>query len=320
MPRKARAETPKIQCQGNCHKLKARNSSNFFKSNNPKHNTDLYKGYAPICKQCLREMVFKNDGKSINIKGLLEVLKFINRPFIQSEYIKLINKDVFDLGNYLKNVSLNKYLGMRFSNSDKSSEAVKNTDDLDKGSVRINKDNQNIDILREKFGYGYKDDEYILFEKKYKNLKSSVNIKSTIHEEYFKSFCINSVLANLATSKGELRKAKALNDMAQQAAKASNIQPKDIDLSNGVDSISEIVEKVEQTSTEAELIGILPMFKKQPKDKVDIVFYYITNYQRKLKGLPECKYSDLYSFYDKRAEEIEKELLDNSLSDDDIDE
>ena len=52
---------------------------------------------------------------------------------------------------------------------------------------------------------------------------------------------------------------------------------------------------------------------KFTKDKVDIVFYLMTNYQRKLKGMPECKYKDLYSFYDKRAAEIEKDMVDNSI-------
>jgi hypothetical protein len=317
---KSKVEKPKIQCQGKCHKIKVRNSANFFKSNNPKHNTDLYGGYAPICKHCLRESVMQEDGVSVNVNGLLEVLKFLDRPFIQEEYLKIINDQYFDLGKYLSKISLNKYKSMIFKDSDVDDKIKDKASDLDEGFLKINKDNQDINKFREKFGYGYKDKEYILFEKKYQNLKSSINLKSTIHEEYFKSFCVNSVLANLAKSEGDLRKAKDLNDMAQQDAKASNMQPKDIDLTNGVDSISEIVEKVEQASTVAELMGILPAFKEHPKDKVDTVFYYITNYQRKLKGLPECKYADLYQFYDKRAKEIEKDMIDNSIIDSDINE
>lgn len=109
----------KLQCQGECKKIKAKNGNNFYKSNNPIHQNDYYKGYAPFCKQCLREKIFEKDGKTVKINSLLEVLELLDKPYIQEEYIKVLNKGkgIFDLGEYSKDVTFC-YPKFRYKNSD----------------------------------------------------------------------------------------------------------------------------------------------------------------------------------------------------------
>lgn len=297
----------KIQCIGNCRSIKTKNDSNFFRSNNSKHNNDLYSGYAPICKQCLREQCFQSDGKNINIEGFMEVLKFLNKPFVQKEYLRVLNsKNGFDLGHYIKNIAFN-YKGLEFKNSDNNSEAVKNATDIIKINPLVTQANQNIDKLREKFGYGYEDKQYILFEKKYQNLKQSVSIKTAMHEEYFKVYCVNMVLSDLHKANTDSKKAKEFYDMAQTAAKAGNFQPKDIDISGGISNFSELSLKIEETP-EGELMEVLPRFREEPEDKVDIVLWAQINYLRLAKGLPEAPYKDIYAFYDRRRDAYEKQI------------
>ena len=159
-------------------------------------------------------------------------------------------------------------------------------------------------LLKEKYGYGYPDDQYFLFESKYSLLKPSFQLLTTMHEEYFKEYCINKVKETLAKARGDFKEAKEWAAMVKDVAEAGKLKPSQMskaDLSAGLDGFGQLARTVEE---KMEIMPILPKFISQPKDKPDVCCRYI-NYARDLKGLPEAEYKDIYEFYEERRKDYE---------------
>ncbi len=187
------------------------------------------------------------------------------------------------------------------------------------GSVKealglINKFNYDLNSLKEKYGYGYPNEEYYLFENKYQQLESSFQLLTTMHEEYFKEYCINKVKETLAKAKGNFKEAKEWANMVKDVAEAGKLKPSQMskaDLSAGLDGFGQLARAVEE---KVEVLSLLPKFTQQPKDKVDVVLWLYINYIRDLKGLPEVEYKEIWKFYEKRKDDYEKQELDNDPS------
>ena len=211
-----------------------------------------------------------------------------------------------------------------------------NYDDSDKREVKIEqikqtntedqKESQDVDVkisseelkqlplLKEKYGYGYPDDQYFLFEKKYSLLKPSFQLLTTMHEEYFKEYCINKVKETLAKARGDFKEAKEWAAMVKDVAEAGKLKPSQMskaDLSAGLDGFGQLARTVEE---KMEIMPILPKFISQPKDKPDVVLWAYINYARDLKGLPEAEYKDIYEFYEERRKDYECQELDSDPS------
>jgi len=285
----------------------------------------------PFCKVCLKSMSLDENG-NLDIEKFKLVLKEIDKPYIydliQSSYSESKNTETRTnndiVGIYFKNIcSLNQYKNLGWKDSifealienKPSGNIVFNS----QNQVAENKNNYDLEELKDKFGDGYPDNEYYLFERKYQKLKPSVKVLTTFHDEFFREYCVDKVKETLAKATGNFKEAKEWASMAKDAATAGKLNPNQMskaDLSGGMDTFGQMARMVEETP-KGELQSILPKFIERPKDKVDVVLWCNVNYVRDLKGMPSCTYKEIYKFYEDRKDSYENSLVDYDLEGDD---
>ncbi|MFP3344576.1 hypothetical protein R0J87_19050, partial [Halomonas sp. SIMBA_159] len=108
---------------------------------------------------------------------------------------------------------------------------------------------EDLDKLKETYGYGYPDDDYFLFEKKFLQLKPSFQLITTMHEECLREYCVNKVYETLAKAKGDFKQAKDWAAMAKDTAEAGKLKPSQMskaDLSQGLDGFGQLARMVEE--------------------------------------------------------------------------
>ncbi|AEB77392.1 hypothetical protein [Clostridium botulinum] len=298
------SQVKKKECE-ECHRVIKR-ETNFYQTNNKLISKD---GRLPICKKCIKEKINYND-----INTIYNVLRQMDLPFIYEYWQSALNSKKDTFGTYIKNInSLQQNEGMTWEHSVFK---LQNKIEDNKNIIINSSNNENISFLKEKFGLGYPDEEYELFEKKYQQLKPSFQLLTTMHEECLKEYCIDKVKEGLAKAKGDFKEAKEWASMAKDVATSGKLNPNQMskaDLSGGLDTFGQLSRMVEQTP-EGELMALLPLFTEQPKDKVDVNLWCFINAVRDIKGMPECEYKDIYNFYEKRRNEYESQMLDNELS------
>lgn len=298
-------ETKKIKCTGKCQRELA--ESNFYKSDSPIFPS----GRVPLCKNCIKELINYDDMETI-----YQVLRTIDKPFYYDYWQGCIEKNPKDsFGNYIRmaNSGINEFKGARWNNSYFESKNNNSSNNLRAESKEvISLDSNELDRLKDKFGEGYLDNEYRLFEKKYQELRPSFQLLTTMHEECLREYCIDKVKEGLAKARGDFKEAKEWAAMAKDVANSGKLNPSQMskaDLSGGLDTFGQLAKMVGQTDI-GELLKILPKFIERPKDKPDVTLWHYINYIRDIKGLPECEYKEIYDFYNKRAKEYESKMSD----------
>lgn len=318
--KKTKSSIPKKICK-ECGKEKA--LTYFYSSDNPVTSED---GRVNICKTCVKNGSYNLDG-SLNAELFKEKLMLMDKPFIPEVLeasIKEVNRalqfgkgktDV--VGCYLKNVSsLPQYSKLSFLesinllNQGKSvTEAVtatkKNKSKKEDEEVYVRQVDDFVvtNEMTELFGEGYTKTLYRLMAKKYDKLKLNYSIQTNLHEEALATYVRFKVQEEQCTVTGDVDGASKWNKAAQDAAEKAKLTPKQLtqaDLQGGVNCISEISKACEQA---VDIIEILPRFRYAPNDAPDFIIWCYINYCRKLRNLPQCKYEDIYAFYDKKKEE-----------------
>jgi hypothetical protein len=283
--------------------------NNFYNTNSPLSKD----GKMDLCKKCLSKMIDIND-----INTVYKVLQLMDIPFYFDYWEKAkIKTPKNPWGSYIRqaNSGINEFKNATYNNSvfkPNSEEEI----DTNMNEETKNKRETGISILKDKFGYGYPEDEYFLFEKKYQDLRPSFQLLTTMHEECLREYCINKVKEGLAKAKGNFKEAKEWASMAKDVANSGKLNPSQMskaDLSGGLDTFGQLAKMVGETDR-GEILKILPMFAEAPKDKVDITMWHYINYVRDLKGMEECQYKDIYEFYNRRAKEYESGTLDEQIS------
>jgi hypothetical protein len=312
--KKKRTITPKKFC----YKCKSEKPFGSFYTSNQTED-----GYMDTCK---------NHTRPVDINDLDDVRRIIasmDRLWDEAEWQNSINQAVSDdgvFGIYLKNIKM-----LNSSNSKKTFKDSKTDSDVviapkkEKQNENVNRlDLELLEKLKDKFGDGYPDEEYLLFEKKYQGLRTSFQLLTTMHDEYFREYCINRVKETLAKAKGDFKEAKEWAAMVKTVAEAGKLKPSQMskaDLSGGLDTFGQLARMVEE---KLEIMPLLPYFIEKPKDKVDVTLWCYINYVRDLKGLPECEYKEIYEFYDRKKEDYENQMSDSENygqnEEDDLDE
>lgn len=288
-------------------------ASDFYVSYNPVHST----GRIPYCKSCLRKMICDDNG-NVTLEKLHSTLQLIDRPFLYDIWRTSLEKsrgsDIF--GDYIKNIQMTQYrkLGWKDSKMLPEIEQELNYDGVnDIASNITNQTKSNFivtDEIVEKWGIGYKTEEYTAFEKKYNMLKNNYKEKTNLHTEALLNYIRYRVKEEIATAKGDVKEAKEWGELANKAATSAKINPSQLskaDLSDGLSTFSELSQAVEK---EVDIIPILPRFKYRPNDALDFNIWCYINYIRDLGGLPPCNYEDVYAFYDRRKEDYIKQYGD----------
>lgn len=274
MPRKAK-EKEKLICAA-CQKEKDKESG-FYNS-----RSSLYEktGKVPICKTCLKKNIDYN-----NIESIYTVLQQIDVKFdpLYWDQAEKRKTDTFSAYMTMAN-SLKQFNGTGWKDSIFVKEEIKNvTTNEEEKQTTQNIDSDYLEKLKENYGYGYPDDDYLLFEKKFLQLKPSFQLLTTMHEECLREYCVNKVYETLAKAKGDFKQAKDWAAMAKDTAEAGKLKPSQMskaDLSQGLDGFGQLARMVEE---KVDIIPILPKFVSQPKDKPDVVLWCYLNYVRDLK-------------------------------------
>lgn len=314
------ASKPKMKCHGKCQKEKSVDL--FYKSQSPKH--EVFGGYCPYCKDCLKKLVYQKG--IFDVEKLKFVLKhYLDKPFFSDVLETAMTMNTNNhLGTYLKQLNLKKQAGrdiMTWKDGEteeelkKDNECNKNLNDKDNYIEKNTVSPEELQNLIDKYGYGYPHEEYVLFEKKYQELRPSFQLLTTMHEECLREYCINKTKEGLAKAKGDFKEAKEWAGMAKDVANSGKLNPSQMsksDLSGGLDTFGQLSKMVGQTD-KGEILKILPRFTEKPKDRVDVTLWHYINYIRDIKGLPECEYNEIYEFYNRKAKEYESKTLDLEL-------
>ena len=307
-------EKKKVYCSG-CKSTKA--LSGFYKSANPMH----LDGVLPLCKNCVRE--FANDR---DIDSVYELLRTLDKPFLYDVWESAMKSEDNTIGTYIKFLNLRQHEQKTWEDSVFTARQLEESDKYNddntpiqtvmqkKKNARKMSDNikdQNLstdDIMKleDKWGFGYDVWELSYFERKYNKLIGNYPSKTSLHEEALKTYCIYKVKAELATAEGDIKDAKVWAEMAQKQGDIAKINLNKLnksDLSQGLDGFSSLAKMVEK---HVDIIPILPKFIGSANDKIDFAIYCFINYERKLHGLPEVEYHEIYDFYQKKLEEHSK--------------
>jgi len=288
----------------------------------PKKPTEYYVSYNPIhqtsripyCKPCLKKMIADDKGIVI-LDKVKETLRLIDRPFLYNIWKSSLEDKMDTFSTYIKNLQLSQYrkLGWEDSKFLPEIENELNYDNLSSENISQSDYKSNFIVTNEiieKWGKGYKQEEFEAFERKYVLLKNNYKEITNLHTEALLNYIRYRVKEEIATAKGDVKEAKEWGELANKAATSAKINPSQLskaDLSDGLSTFSELSQAVEK---EVDIIPILPRFKYRPNDALDFNIWCYVNYIRDLSGLPPCNYEDVYSFYDRRKEDYIKQYGD----------
>jgi hypothetical protein len=280
------------KCIGQCGK--ELRLTDFYNTNN---KIMFPNGKTSVCKNCLKELINYDD-----IRTVYEVLRQMDIPFLKDYWDKATENKGDTFGAYVRMAnSLHQFRGLTWNNS--VFELLHKGDIEEKYNIKTEDFKVTSDLIL-KWG-DYSPEEIKAFERKYQMLKNNYQEKTAMHTEALLIYIRYRVKEEMATQKGDVREAKEWGALAQKAAQDAKINPSQLsksDLSDGLDSFSQLVRSVEQA---VDIIEILPKFKERPQDSVDMTIWCYINYIRDLKGLPLAEYKDIYAFVEERKKEYE---------------
>lgn len=306
----------KIVCQGDCGRLL--NPTRFFYASKSK----LYASTKrfPTCKDCIKKIVDESK-----IDTVYDMLRIMDVPFFYDRwYENLIkckekNKNVF--GNYIRmaNSGINEFKDATWKDSYFEPEVESNENSIKSASndevinitppeeISFKIEGMTQEEIQDKWGYGYTNEEYFLFEKKYKKLIGVHGDKTPLHVENLITYIRYRVKEEIETAKGKVAEAEKWSRMADTAAKSAKMTVQQLsksDISGGVELVPQIFEAVED---KVGIISILPTLKEQPVDDADLIIWCIINYQQRLEDKPRIQYRDIWNFYDDMLEDFFKQ-------------
>lgn len=273
---------------------------------------DSATGVLPYCKDCVRAMCSDKFGK-LNKDRLLQMLRKIDRPYIDKMYKRVINENEPDdnnlVGKYLRYINMKQYRPMKWLDGDLDKLDEKNAnlnpplmdikkyDPVETTIEKFEDFKVNDDIIK-LFGTGYTDEEYFHMWNKYQFLSQNYTETTNMHTEALVTYVRYKVREEMATAAGKAKEAKDWGDLAMKQAERAKLNPNQFskaDLQGGLTTIGEIAQAVEEN---VDIIPILPQFKYRPNDAVDFCIWNYINYARALEGKPLVEYEDVYKFYD----------------------
>ena len=297
-----------------CNKYKSPTS--FYVSYNKNRDKS---GYLPFCKDCLKAMCVDRKG-DIDKQRFLEMLKTIDKPYMQSIYNNMVARGGDIVGKYLRTTNMKQYRDRTWAQGDlhllneNESDVKQQLGVSAKTSTGIEKkDNVKVNLTEAQkykkfkvtgeivqlFGTGYTDEEYFQMWNKYEFLRANYVGETNMHTEALVTYVRYKVKEEMAIVANMPQDAKVWGDLAMKQAERAKINPNQFskaDLQGGLTTIGEIAQAVEQN---IDIIPILPQFKYRPNDAVDFCIWNYINYARDLEGKPLVEYKDVYKFYDK---------------------
>ena len=293
-------------------------SEKFYKS-----TSKLFKrnGRITLCKECLKNLSVNDDG-SFDLEKFKDVLHYVDKPLIfevfnssMQETLKVLEKEgvkstdeVYEKNGkrfiqiYMKNIALPQYVSRGWHDSDLFKDDKK-SDDL-YSTERQKEEEKETMVLGDKWGSNHSLMELRRFENKYKRLLPSYKQLNrgltAIHEDMFMQWVKYSVLSDIALENGDDKRAKELSDLATKAATNAKMNPSQFKAEDFTDGINAFTDYAKMAEKVVDIIPVLPQFRYAPNDAVDFIMWTDINYMRKVLGLGEASYEEIYGFYDEK--------------------
>jgi len=303
-------EKPKKVCQGTCGKPKAH--AYFYKVNSPMFPD----GMINICRDCVRA--------EVDIENMEEVITFlrqIDKPFIQSYWDEAEKSKNYTLGEYIRKVnSLSQMKGKDFDNSD----GIDGVGKIDLSSAKAPDTLVNVkgevieysDELVNKWGIGYKKEEYLKMEKFYQDMRLTHEIHTPVHVNKLMELAYLQIESARLRAERDIPNYTKLATAIEKMEQSAGFRPVDrqgIDDATGIRSFSQIFEEVEKKG-----------FRKPPKlsfdeDILDGIIISLANYYHRIAGMqilsdvPDDMRDELDEFYE--VDEVPVELNDEDYDD-----
>jgi len=292
---------------------KSKTSRSFYSSKQVEHDNDIYHKKYPICKACIKEKIYRKNTGQLDKDEFKKMLQKLNLPFKNSIFLKALEDTRESFGTYISllNTAFRYDVGkMTWIDGDaEESETKTGSTVISANNVNTNVPSgvydaiDNIDELMDKWGYGYTNEEYRLFEHKWSKLIDNYGEKTSLHVEALTTYIRFRSKEQLATAKGDIKEAKEWASMAATAQKDGKLNVSQLsksDISGGIDLLPQLFEAVESN---VGIISILPTLKEQPYDDADIIIWCVVNYMRRLEDKPRIEYREIWDFYDEMLEE-----------------
>lgn len=320
-PRKRKTpnkDVPKKKCSS-CGKDKSHTF--FFKVDSPMYPD----GMINICRDCVREQVDVED-----IEQVISFLRQIDKPFIQAYWDEAVNNEQgrHPLGEYIRKVnSLQQVKNKDFNSSD----GINGVGKIDLSSAKAPDTIENVkgevikysDELVNKWGIGYKKEEYLRMEKFYQDMRLTHEIQTPVHVNKLMELAYLQIEQQRLRQERDMANYTKLAKTIEDMEKSAGFRPVDrqgIDGATGIKSFAQIWEEVEKKG-----------WRKPPvvtfeEDIVDAMIVSLANYYVRLVGgqilkeIPDEIKEELDEFYEDDLTPVEindeeYEDLDFSLED-----
>lgn len=287
--------TPKKKCQGTCGK--ERTYTYFYKVDSPMFPD----GMINICSDCVRKEVDIED-----IEQVIGFLRQIDKPWLESYWNEAVKSGKYPLGEYIRKVnSLSQAKKKNFDNSD----GINGVGKIDLSSAKLPDYVENVkgeiieysDDLVNKWGIGYKKDEYLKLEKYYQDMRLTHEIHTPVHINKLMELAYNMIELQRLRQERDIQNYTRLAKTVDDMEKSAGFRPVDrqgIDGATGIKSFSQIWEEVEKKG-----------YRKPPKisfdeDIVDGIIVSLANYYNRLVGkqilseVPDEIKQELDEFYE----------------------
>lgn len=244
------------KCMGVCGRTRA---MTMFYNTNSKFYPD---GKLNICKDCLKDMVDVD-----NLDSVLDMLRTIDKPFIDFLWDKAKESTNHTMGEYLKLVnSLPQYRDLGWNDGVKASKP--------QPQAAPQPTPQSSEIPVEwviKWGEWESRNDYLYLEDLYDKMKLSYRIETASHEDYLINICMVSLMMKKAIRAGDIDAHKKLSDTydkLNKSAKFTAVQRTSADAAGGLNSFSEWFMRLEKE--QADNGKFIPKFHHdEPMDVVD---------------------------------------------------
>lgn len=333
---------------------KQRRVSSFtcFECGQKKDAKDFYKnpsnplGICSICTECIHRMVVDESGEFVVREKLIEVLRKLDRPFIQKEYRYYCQ--LYDgypkriVGYYFGQINrLAEYKTMKFADSiyEEEPEIERHYQDEEGNSpTREWEEDYKEDVgkngweqtgIRDNSEYKQALDENTSRKKKlqakwgkftsleylerceqlYQDIvDGGYNVVSAMHEVSLKNAVRIQIEHDIAFEKGDFERMKTLAPMMKTARDEARLNPKQI-LDDFQSNGASTFSEMSLRVNQAKGMLYLDMgYFAQPKDDVDVMLWEYVKYCQHMLGMPEMNdYGELYAFFLKRILEIYEE-------------
>ena len=308
-----------------CNDFKTR--SHFYQSK------EYASGFFFMCKECVLERVEqrvkKSDEPHETKESVKDMLRLMNKPYIDSLYVKCCDLAAADTRSTKRSpfiiyhtqiCSLNQYKGATWKNSEFDPE------DIEKEDIIIEDTKKNAKIInnaKKRFGYnaGYSNEELFWLENEYQDWIARYPCDSKSQEVLFKTLCAQELEADTLRRKG--KSTKDIDKSIQDTMSSLGIKPSQSNLDALADTqtFGQLIERWENERPIPE-----PTEEFRDVDKIGLyIDVFFKGHLSKMMGLKNA-FSSIYEKYIKKytvekpdLNEEDEEALFNQIFGSDVD-